>query len=86
MYMSTINFQPIFDYIDESHDRLKQELKSEIKTEFHQELGGLKTAIANIAAQLQTNLAEQKVAGHRLNRLEDWAGPVGEKVGLPISW
>jgi hypothetical protein len=51
--MSDINFQPIFDYIDESNKTLKTDLKQELMTEVRGELGDIKTSIANLSAQVK---------------------------------
>jgi uncharacterized coiled-coil DUF342 family protein len=76
--MSDINFQPIFDYIDESSAKLKEDLRID--------LTDVKTSIANLSAQVKKYHEEMLVSGHRIDRLEEWAKTVGEKVGLPISF
>lgn len=84
--MADTNFQPIFDYIDESNKRLKEDLKTEIVTEVRSELGDIKTAVANLSGQVKGYHEETMAGGHRLDRLEDWAEMVGPKVGVPISF
>ena len=80
--MSDVNFQPVFDYIDQA----KNEIKEDILTEVKAELGDVKTSIANLSSQVQKYHEEMLVSGHRIDRLEDWAKVVGEKVGVPISF
>lgn len=82
--MDQINFQPIFSYIDEANKQLKEDLKEEIMTEVRAELKDVKTAVANLSHQVQKYHEEMLVSGHRLDRLEDWAVQVGQKVGVPI--
>ncbi len=82
--MSDTNFQPIFDYIDKTNEQLKEDLKQEIMVEVRSELGGIKTAVANLSNQVKSYHEEMLVSGHRIDRLEDWAVQVGQKVGVPI--
>ncbi len=84
--MSDVNFQPIFDYIDESNKKLKEELKEEILTEVRSEFGDIKTAVANLSGQVKKYHEEMLVSGHRLDCLKEWAQIVGGKVGVPISF
>ncbi len=81
-FMSDSNFQPIFDYIDQSNKTLKEEILTEVRIE----LGDIKTSIANLSAQVKQYHEEMLVSGHRIDRLEDWAKQVGQKVGVPISF
>lgn len=78
--MSDINFQPIFDYIDETNRGLEQRLIDKIESE----LRDVKTAVANLSSQVKNYHEEMMVANHRLERLEKWAEQVGQKVGVPI--
>ncbi len=82
--MSDTNFQPIFDYIDQNSQKLKTELKEEILSEVRNEIGDLKTSIANLSVQVKNYHEEMLVSGHRIDRLEEWAKQVGNKVGVPI--
>ena len=84
--MTDINFQPIFDYLDNSIWGLKTSLKKEIMTEVRAELSDIKTAIANLSGQVQGYHNEMLVSGHRVDRLEKWAKQVGKKVDLPIEF
>jgi uncharacterized coiled-coil DUF342 family protein len=80
--MTDINFQPIFDYIDESNAKLKEEILTEVRSE----LRDVKTAVANLSGQVKQYHEEMLVSGHRIDRLEDWAKIVGEKIGVPITF
>jgi hypothetical protein len=80
--MTDNNFQPIFDYTDESNSRLKEDILTEVRGEFFD----IKTSLANLAGQIKKYHEEMLVSGHRIDRLEQWADQVGKKVGIPISF
>lgn len=80
--MSDTNFQPIFDYIDQSNKQLKEDILSEVR----EEIRDVKTSVANLSAQVKKYHEEMLVSGHRIDRLEEWAKSVGEKVGIPIAF
>jgi hypothetical protein len=80
--MSDINFQPIFDYIDNSQNELKQDLVSLMDGRFDE----VKTQIANLTHQVQRFNDESQVSKYRLDRLEGWAGKVGNKTNIPIEF
>ncbi len=75
-----MDFQPIFDYIDESRKGIKKDILSEIKEEFAE----VKTSLANLSSQVKKYHEEMLVSGHRIDRLESWSAEVGKKVGVPI--
>lgn len=77
--MDQINFQPIFSYIDDSLNPLKADI-AQVKSD----MADVKTAVANLSHQVQKYHEEMLVSGHRLDRLEEWAVQVGQKVGVPI--
>lgn len=79
--MTEINFQPVFDYIDQNNVVLKEDILLEVR----EEIRPLKTAIANLAGDVKTIKEEMVISNHRTKRLEEWAGPVGKKVGLPLE-
>jgi outer membrane murein-binding lipoprotein Lpp len=72
-----MDFQPIFDYIDQSSERLQESLDAKFNS--------LTGDIANLASEVRTMREETTIANHRLKRLENWAEPVGNKVGIPIK-
>jgi len=80
--MENTNFQPIFDYIDQTHKQLKEDLLVEVGTQ----LDDIKTSVANLSSQVKKYHEEMLVSGHRIDRLEQWAEQVGHKVGVPISF
>lgn len=86
--METFNYLPIFEYIDKWGQNFKLELKEELKAELasKQEVSELKTAVASLAYQVKTYHEELLISTHRLDRLEGWAGPVGDKLNLPIKF
>lgn len=79
--MSDTNFQPIFDYIDQAISPLKDDIAT-IKVD----LADVKTSVANLSAQVKKYHEEMLVSGHRIDRLEEWATQVGNKVGVPIAF
>ena len=78
--MADINFQPVFDYID----NVKKELRDELIADVRQEMNEVKTSISNLSQQVKKYHEEMLVSGHRIDRLESWAEQVGKKVGVPI--
>ena len=78
--MSKTNFQPIFDHIDTSIAPLKDDI-AEIKADLRM----VKTNLANLAGKVDTLTKEVAISNHRVKRLEDWAKPVGKKVGIPME-
>ncbi len=80
--MNAINFQPIFDYLD-NHFKitLKEEIMSEVRAEFRE----VKTTLANLAADVKKHNEEFAVTNYRMNRMEDWAKPAGDKIGIPFA-
>lgn len=79
--MTQINFQPIFDYIDQNNQVLKEEIMVEVRAE----LRGINTRIDNLTGQVKKFNDEMLISGHRLDRLEHWAKPVGDKLNIPIE-
>lgn len=72
-----MDFQPLFDHLDDRFDSFREEFTAEFRS--------LRTDIANLAAEVHTIREEMAIANHRVKRLEDWAEPVGNKVGIPIK-
>lgn len=81
-----INFQPIFDYIDESAKNLEERLVKKIENTIQFEVRDVKASIANLSFQVKKYHEEMLGTGHRIDRLEDWAKIVGEKVGVPVKF
>jgi len=79
--MSDINFQPIFDYIDNSIRPLHDQFG-----EFRNELRDVKVQLANISHRIQIFEDESQVSKYRLDRLETWAPKVGDKTGIPFEF
>ncbi len=81
-----MNFQPIFDYLDKSLKIQKEEIIYELDTKFQGKFDSVLTAIDNLSGQVKEYRQEQIVSGSRIDRLENWANPAGDKLGLPISF
>lgn len=79
--MSDINFQPIFDYIDQAITPLREDIAA-----LQSDMTDLKGSVANLSAQVKKYHEEMLVSGHRIDRLEEWAKQVGSKVGVPIAF
>lgn len=78
--MTEINFQPIFDYIDEKVDPLEVKVTS-LQTSFN----NLQTTMDKLVKK-DKNLDEEKIiANYRVTRLEQWAKPVGEKTQISFE-
>ncbi len=65
-----INFQPIFDYMDQKELDILDKVESKVKTIIQEEIGELKTSIANLAGSVKVFQDEMLVSGHRTSRLE----------------
>jgi|GEM_PF-2766411 len=79
--MADINFQPIFNYIDQAVIPIKEEI-----AELRADMRLVKTTVVNMAGDIKTLKEEMMGANYRIKRLEDWAGPVGRKVDIPIEF
>jgi hypothetical protein len=79
--MSDINFQPIFNYIDNSIRPLNEQFG-----EFRHELSDVKVQVANLAHELSEMRQELHVSNHRLDRIESWVPKVGDKTGIPFEF
>ncbi len=82
--MADSNFQPIFDYIDRLEARLEERLVLKMNDVIREEMGDLKTSVANLAAQVKQIHDELLVSGHRVDRLEYWAKRAGDKIDTPL--
>jgi hypothetical protein len=79
--MPDTNFQPIFDYIDQNNQVLEENIMVKVRAE----LRDMKSNIANLVTDVKSIKDELLVSNHRTTRLEHWAKPVGDKVGIPID-
>ncbi len=79
--MSETNFQPIFDYIDESEKRIKSEIKSEMATKADIERV-LKAvgAISKTSSEHEDKLLE---AQNKTEQLEHWVIQAAERTEVP---
>lgn len=80
--MTDINFQPIFDYLD---NQFKQSLMTEIRDEFNGKFNVVQISIDAVLKEVVAMRQEWATMHHRFNRLEDWAKPAGNKIELPFN-
>lgn len=84
--MDNINFKPIFDYIDQSTESLRQELKEGLGgLATKEDVKGLQTAISNLASQTLDNSNKVTLLDGKANRLEAWVIPAAKKIELPYN-
>jgi hypothetical protein len=81
-YMTEINFQPVFDYIDLKFIQFKEEILVEVRAEMRE----MKDQIANSVTEQKRFNDELQVANSRIGRLEGWAKPVGGKINIPFQY
>ena len=74
-----INFQPIFDYIDEKVDPLAEDIKA-----LNLRVDTLQTSIDGLAKMVRDFRDEHIVMHRRLEVLERWAQKVSQKTGVPL--
>lgn len=55
------------------------------KAEFNEKFSKLQGSMDKIVKMFSDNSQEVKVFGHRVDRLENWAKPAGEKIGLKFE-
>jgi hypothetical protein len=81
--MSDTNFQPIFDYIDNT----KKELLSEMEEKFvtKSEIAKLQNTVDSIALSFKNNDDKVKVVEEKTTRIENWVMKTAEKVDVPIN-
>jgi predicted RNase H-like nuclease (RuvC/YqgF family) len=81
--MENINFQPVFDYIDDKVDELKSELTEELASK--KDIQGLQTSIDNLAKQTLDNSKKVTLLDFKANRLEGWVMQAAEKTEIPYN-
>ncbi len=79
--MTDINFQPIFDYIDQNNIVLEESIMTKVRTELRE----MKASIANLVTEVKIIKDELIISNHRHLRMEHWAKPVGDKVNIPFE-
>ncbi|HYF05442.1 MAG TPA: hypothetical protein VEA59_04685 [Patescibacteria group bacterium] len=82
----TTNFQPIFDYIDQSTLTLKEDLTKHIDEKLSNELGLVKTAMDTLIAETRKYHQEMESIRHQFLLLKDWAVSVSAKTGIPLPF
>lgn len=78
--MTQIDYQPIFDYIDNSINPIKEGV-----VEINDRLRNVETAVSNLVGENKAFREELLISNHRTSRLEMWAKPIGKKVKIPLE-
>jgi hypothetical protein len=78
--MENINFQPVFDYIDQKVDELKTDLKNELASK--SDVNNIQISLDGYAKQSKDYYQEVTVLIAKVNRMEQWIQRVAEKVGV----
>ena len=81
--MSDTNFQPIFDYIDQSMEDLKIDLDAKFASKA--DIERILKAIDAFAKRDKNNETEILVAGNRIHSLEKWTIEAAPKIGVPYN-
>lgn len=81
--MENTNFQPIFDYIDQSKKELKEELKLDLATKA--DINALQTSVDKLASRFDKFDTESTVTKHRVERVEHWVTKAAEKIEVPYN-
>ena len=76
------DFKPIFDYLDD----MKAELKADIVAELTPKFDKLQTSIDGLARMVKGFEEELIVNRHRIERIEEWAKQVSQKLGIPVNF
>jgi hypothetical protein len=83
--MSDTNFQPIFDYIDESEKRIKEELTSEITSQISLKIQRVQDTLDAFAKDHKDNNHKAKIIEAKAERIEHWVMKAAEKVEVPYK-
>lgn len=81
--MSEINYQPIFDYIDEAKKELREEMNDKMATKA--DIERVLAAIAAFGEQTQNNTEQVATAHYRIDDVEKWVTKVAEKTNIPYQ-
>ncbi len=77
--MSEINFKPIFDYIDDKIDGLKEEMATK------KDIERVLDAVAAFGNQTKGNEDKSIVLEEKTGRIEKWVIQAAEKVEVPYN-
>lgn len=77
--MVEINYKPIFDYIDQTEKRLKEELASKA------DLKHLQDTVDGIAKNFKDNDEKVKVVEGKAERIEHWVIDAAKRIDLPYQ-
>lgn len=81
--MENINFQPVFDYIDEAEKRIKTEIMEKVASK--KDIEDLQNHIDFLAKQTKDAGDKAAVADAKANKVERWVIQAAEKVNLPYQ-
>jgi hypothetical protein len=81
--MSDINFQPMFDYIDEHVDGQIKQLRTEMATKA--DIERILQAIDAFTKQSKDNNTETVVLKAKTERIEHWVIKAAEKTDIPYN-
>jgi len=81
--MSEINYQPIFDYIDEHVDGQIKQLRTEIATKA--DIERILQAIDAFTKESKDNSTETVVLKAKTERMEHWVIKAAEKTDIPYN-
>ncbi len=79
--METINFQPIFDYIDYSINPLKSDTRR-----IDKKVDAIQITVDKLVQDNKTFREELLISSHRTDRLDVWAKKAADKIDLPLSF
>ncbi len=77
--MNDINFQPIFEYIDEAEKRIKAEMASKADIE------KVLSAVTAIATNYKKTDDKVSIQESKTERIEHWVIKAAEKVEVPYK-
>ena len=81
--MENINFQPVFDYIDNKVSELKTDLASTVASK--EDIKNLQKHIDGLAKQTKEAGEKATVADAKANKVEKWVITAAEKINLPYK-
>ncbi len=78
--MDQINFQPLFEYLDEKFGAVDERFDH-----VEERLENLETSADNVSKEMKETREELRVSNHRHDKTEDWVTRVAPGVGIPFE-
>ncbi len=78
--MTEINFDSLIEYLDERFSFIDERFDR-----VENRMDSIETTIANFAGEFRDFRDEFTILVHRTDRMENWAEPAGNKLGLPFK-